>query len=153
MTAQSQRHPGRGRWFGPLLLAALVLVGVRPFYLGFLLADRTRWGARFEAWPDRSAPAYRDLLLEANHIIPAAGRVAVLFSPLDWGEGYSYAYYRAQYLLAGRIVIPLAWTDRARLDRLDEADYVVAYRSALPPGGGWELLFSSAEGAILRRTR
>lgn len=151
MTAQSRRRPGAGRWIGPLLLAVLVLVGVRPFYFGFLFADRARWGAHFEALPDRRAPAYRDLLLEANRILPSEGRVALLFAPLDWAGGYSYAYYRAQYLLAGRTVIPLAWTDGARLERLDEADYVVAYRSALPPGGVWEKLFSSAEGAILRR--
>jgi len=130
-----------------------VLVGIRPTHFGFLFAGRAGFAVHLEAWPDRRAPGYRELLEEADRRLPASARVAVLYSPREWAEGYSYAYYRAQYFLAGRIVIPLAWTDRARFERLEEAEYVVAYRSTLPQGAAWESLFSTPEGAILRRVQ
>jgi hypothetical protein len=135
-----------------LLFAALVGFGLRPFYVTFLLADREGWARRLEQFPDRRAPGYVELLREAGARIPDGARVAVVFPTLDWPGGYSYAYYRAQYILAGRVVVPLSWFDRPRPERLSEAEYTVVYRTA-PPAGRWTVLFQNADGAVARRSR
>jgi hypothetical protein len=135
-----------------LLFAALVGFGLRPFYVTFLFSDREAWGRHLEQFPDRRAPGYVELLREAGARIPPGARVAIVFPTLDWSRGYSYAYYRAQYLLAGRVVVPLSWFDRARPERLSEAEYVVVYRSA-PPAGRWLILVRNADGAVARRSR
>lgn len=135
-----------------LLFAALVITGLRPFYARFLAADRQGWARHFDAFPDRRAPGYVDLLREAGARIPMGSRVAVVFPTLDWPRGYSYAYYRAQYLLAGRVVIPLSWVDGPRVSRIEEAEYLVVYRSVLPRVE-WEVLFENGDGAVVRRTR
>lgn len=130
----------------------MIFFGMRPFYPGFFFQARSQWGKHLDGWPDRRAPGYRHLLLEADRVVPAGSRVAVLFPTLEWGRGYSYAYYRAQYFLAGRILIPLAWTDGPRTARLSEAEYVVVYQSAIPRGG-WEIVFSNSDGLIARRAQ
>jgi hypothetical protein len=137
---------------GALLFAALVLFGLKPFYARFLVADRQAWGTRLDAFPDRRAPGYVDLLREADPRIPAGSRVAIVFPTLDWPGGYSYAYFRAQYLLAGRVLIPLSWFDRPQPERIEEADFVVVYRAA-PPRGRWQILFQNRNGAVARRER
>lgn len=135
-----------------LLFAALVGVGLRPYYARFLLSGREQWGRYLEEFPDRRAPGYAELLRAADGLIPSGARVAVVFPTLDWPRGYSYAYYRAQYLLAGRVVVPLSWFDRPRPERIAEAEYVVVYRTAAP-AGRWDVLFENGDGAIARRSR
>lgn len=137
---------------GALLFVALVGFGLRPYYVRFLVADRQEWGRRLDAFPDRRAPGYVELLREADAVIPSGSRVAVVFPTLDWPGGYSYAYFRAQYLLAGRVMIPLAWFDGPTPARIGEADYVVVYRAA-PPPGRWDVLFRNADGAVAMRAR
>lgn len=152
MAEATSRNP---RWrvvAGTLLFAALVGFGLKPYYVTFLFADRAGWGRHLEAFPDRRAPGYAELLRAAGDQIPAGARVAIVFPTLDWPRGYSYAYFRAQYLLAGRVVVPLSWFDRARPERIGEAEYVVVYRSA-PPAGRWQILFQNADGAVARRSR
>lgn len=136
---------------GALLFAALVGFGLRPFYARFLVADRQGWGRHLDSFPDRRAPGYVELLREAGAHVPPGGRVAIVFPTLDWSGGYSYAFFRAQYLLAGREVVPLSWSDGPRAGRITEAEYAVVYRT-VPPGNGWRTLFRNRDGAILRRT-
>ena len=152
MAELTSRRERIGRIGGWILLAVMIVFGMRPFYPGFIFVDRSRWGKHLDGWPDRFAPGYRRLLLEAERIVPAGSRVAILFPSLEWERGYSYAYYRAQYFLAGRIVIPLAWTDGPRTGRLSEAEYVVVYQAAVPRDG-WEIVLSNADGMIARRAR
>lgn len=137
---------------GALLFAALVGFGLKPYYVRFLVGDRAGWGRYLEQFPDRRAPGYIELLRIAEGHIPPGARVAIVYPTLDWPRGYAYAYYRAQYVLAGRIVVPLAWFDRPRPERIDEAEYVVVYRAA-PPAGRWAILAQSADGAVARRSR
>lgn len=137
---------------GVILYAALVWYGLKPFYVTFLAADRARWSEMLSKFPDRRAPGYVELLGEADARIPRGARVAIVFPTLDWPRGYSYAYYRAQYLLAGRVVVPLSWFDGPRPGRIGEAEYVVAYRAPLPPGE-WEPLRQTADGTVARRRR
>ena len=133
-----------------LLLAALVGFGLKPFYVRFFVADRAGWARFLEAFPDRRAPGYLELLRSAGERIPPGARVAIVFPTLDWSGGYSYAYFRAQYVLAGRVVVPLSWVDRARPERIEDAEYAVVYR-AEPPGGRWAVLFQNGDGAVVRR--
>ncbi|MCM2313949.1 MAG: hypothetical protein NDJ92_02190 [Thermoanaerobaculia bacterium] len=152
MSELTSRRERAGRITARILLAALIFFGMRPFYPGFLFVARSEWARQLDGWPDRRAPGYRRLLLEAERIVPAGSRVAIVFPSLEWEGGYSYAYYRAQYFLAGRIVIPLAWTDGPRPARLSEAEYAVVYLSAIPRDG-WEIVLSNADGMVARRSR
>jgi len=137
---------------GALLFAALVGFGLKPFYVTFLSADRDGWGRHLDQFPDRRAPGYVELLRAAADRIPAGSRVAIVFPTLEWSRGYSYAYFRAEYLLAGRVVVPLSWFDRPRPERIVEAEYVVVYRSG-PPPGRWQIVFRNGDGAVARRVR
>lgn len=135
-----------------LLFAALVGFGLKPYFVTFLVADRGVWARHLERFPDHRVPGYVELLRAAGAKIPPGARVAIVYPTLDWGSGYSYAYYRAEYFLAGRIVVPLSWSDRARPERISEAEYVVVYRTE-PPASGWEILLQTGDGVVARRIR
>ncbi|MBI2214953.1 MAG: hypothetical protein HYU52_15000 [Acidobacteria bacterium] len=137
---------------GVLLLAALVVFGVMPYYVTFLVDDRVKWHSLLEQFPDRRAPGYRELLREADARIPRGERVAIVFPTLEWPRGYSYAFFRAEYLLAGRVIVPLSWWDGPAPERIAEAEYIVVY-GAGRPSGRWERLFQNGDGEVARRIR
>ena len=151
----SEAAPRKLHWravTGALLFAGLVYVGLKPFYVTFLGADRAQWGRHLEEFPDRRAPGYVALLHAAGDHVPMGARVAVVFPTLDWPRGYSYAFFRAQYVLAGRVFVPLSWYDGPRPERIAEADYAIVYRHEMP-AGAWDVLFQNADGSVLRRRR
>jgi hypothetical protein len=135
-----------------MLLVALSWIGLKPLYARFLVIDREPWGAMLSGFPDRKAPGYVGLVRQAADTIPRGEAVAVLFPTLDWHRGYSYAYFRAQYFLPGRKLVPLGWPDGARPDRLSEAGWAIVF-GVSPPEDGWTVVATSPDGAIMRRSR
>jgi hypothetical protein len=135
-----------------VLLVALAYVGLQPFYARFVVVDRAPWAAMLAEFPDRRFPGYLDLLQRAADVVPHDAAVAVVFPTLEWHRGYSYAYFRAQYFLPGRRVVPLGWPTGARPERLAEAEWVVAFGTPLPDGA-WTVVAEVPDGRVARRTR
>lgn len=137
---------------GLLLLGAVVYVGLQPFYARFLVADRAPWAEMLAGFPDRRFVTYPDLLASAAEVIPSDASVAVVFPTLEWHRGYSYAYFRAQYFLPGRRVVPLGWPSGPRPERLAEAEWVLVFATPMPEGE-WTVVAEVPDGRVARRTR
>jgi hypothetical protein len=135
---------------GLALLAVFTYVGLQPFYGRFLFVDRSPWAQMLEAFPDRRNPAYLELVKRAADEIPSGDSVAVLFSTLEWHRGYSYAYFRAQYFLPGRTVVPLGWPAGPQPHRIAEAEWAIVFGTD-PPDGEWRVVVSGPGGELLRR--
>jgi hypothetical protein len=108
-----------------LLLVSLSYIGLRPFWVRLLFTDRKPVAAMLSQAPHRLSPGYVELIRSWEAVIPEGSRVAVVLPRLEWDEGYSYAYFRAQYYLPGRRVIPLGWPTGARPEKLAEADWAI----------------------------
>lgn len=135
-----------------VLLAALAYIGLQPVYAQFLIVDRRPWAEMLSKFPDRRTPAYADLVRKAAETIPEGASVAVLYSTLDWHRGYSYAYFRAQYFLPGRVVIPLGWPTGSRPERIEEATWAIVYGTGAPDGH-WTVMLQMPDGQLLQRAR
>ncbi len=109
------------------------------------------------AWievPFRRIAGLRPMLHEVSRRTRPGDRVLVVTPHRPWQGGYGYAFRRAQYVLAGREVIPLLDRDRDRVDprALERATHVACWREC-PPLGGFEVVWRSADGTLLRRAR
>jgi hypothetical protein len=100
---------------------------------------------------DRKVPLY-PLFLKEVAARTAPGQSIAIAAPMrHWNAGYSYAYYRASYFLAGRRVIPLVGPDdRLHMERLREAELLAMWRLS-KPNGPYELVWSGHGGALYRR--
>jgi hypothetical protein len=126
------------------LFAAILAGGFEPRYFRALFGDRSVHARA----ADRRAPDYPRFLEGVARVIEPGQSVFILAS----GVGYSYAYYRASYFLAGRRVIPAGDPDgRIHPERLREADYVALWR--VPPIPGYEIVWRGHGGVLLRRPR
>lgn len=137
---------------GGVLFAALLYVGLQPLYARFLFIDRDPWATMLSTFPDRRTPTYPALVARAAEVIPTGASVAVIYPTLEWHRGYSYAYFRAQYFLSGRRIIPLGWPTGRQEERLDDAEWVIVF-SAVPPDGEWTVVYEAPDGRIARRGR
>jgi hypothetical protein len=105
----------------------------------FIAPDRGGW------WP--SYPAFLD---ELRSVTKPGDTIAVVVPPKTWDGGYSYAYYRASYFLAGRQVLPVVDdANRALPQNIAAAHYLAVWRAPVPPG--WRVVWSGHRGALLVR--
>ena len=131
------------------LFAAIVVAGVEPVLLSFPFIDRTRIAAGYANLLDRSAPGYREFLEQVRGRTRNGDVIAILVPPRRWEFGYSYAYYRASYVLAGREVRPLVWHHDELLGaNLKAAEYVAAWRVQPPPG---DVVMRASGGVLVKR--
>src|SRR5258706_12950090 len=86
------------------LIAVIVIVALRmePQLVQLPFLDRRPIGAFLVARPDRLWPQFPRFLEGARANTRDGESVALVVPSLDWESGYSYAYYRACYFLAGR---------------------------------------------------
>jgi hypothetical protein len=132
-------------------LAAIVLSCIDVNLLRVLLYDRAALAPRFERYADRQWLQYAQFLRGVRAHTRAGERVAVIVPTLDWDNGYSYAYYRASYFLAGREVVPLAdEMKRVHPENLQRADVVAAWRAPLPTTHR-RLVWQGDGGVLVRR--
>lgn len=102
--------------------------------------------------PDRRTGDYPLFLAEVARRTRPGERIVIVVPIRYWRTGYGYAYYRASYFLAGRRAIPiLDDDDRVRRERIQQADYVAAWR--IPDLPGFEAVWRGHGGALLRRNR
>jgi hypothetical protein len=100
----------------------------------------------------RQIPGIHTLLTEADARIPPGARVLIALPHRPWQAGYGYGFRRAQYLLQGKVVIPLLdWpTDTVDPTSLGRANYVICWRECSTPPG-FEIIWRSPDGVLLRR--
>ena len=108
----------------------------------------------FTELPYQKLPGFRRFMIEIDQRTPLRSRVAIALPYTQWEGGYGYGYLRAFYLLPGKQIIPLLGlnSDRPAAENLARADYVAAWHTA-PSVDGFEIVWRSADGALMRRTR
>jgi hypothetical protein len=117
-----------------LCFAAIVLARVEPELLSLPFVDRAPLAKALAHGADRDTPEYARFLEGVRSRTAKDSSIVILFPRLGWSEGYSYAYYRASYLLAGREVLPLVTPQDLRLPQnLALARYMASWRTPLPP--------------------
>jgi hypothetical protein len=104
----------------------IALSTIEPRYLAmFLPATREFTGQSIAASVDPAG--YLDFLREVEARTPPGSRIAIVVSR-RWFEGYSYAYYRANYVLRGREVLPVITPDDRPLEEnFESADFVAGW--------------------------
>ena len=131
------------------LFAAIVVVGLEPILLSFPFIDRERAAARYGSMLDRPYPGYREFLEAVREHTHNGDVIAVLVPARRWEFGYSFAYYRASYVLAGREVLPLVWHHDEMLGvNFNAAQYVAAWDVQPPPG---EVVVRASGGVLVKR--
>lgn len=124
----------------------------QPLYLTIHRQDTKALAAMWTEAPFRKIAGLRTMLVEVEARTKPGDRVLLVTPHRPWQGGYGYAFRRAQYVLAGRDVIPLL--DRAR-DVVDErsierAQYVACWPSCAPLEG-FDLVWRGEPGMLLRR--
>jgi hypothetical protein len=132
-----------------LCLAAIVVLCVATRLLQLPFIDRRPAARAMAAYPDRQWPQYPRFLEAVRAHTKPGDTITVIVPAMGWDDGYSYAYYRASYFLAGREVLPLVTPENGRLPQnLRAAKYVAAFgvRLRLPA----DVIWQGDDGALLR---
>jgi len=131
--------------------AAIIVSSLDPILLQFPFHDRARLRPLFEYYADHTWQQYAKFLRGVREHTHNGETVAVLVPVIDWDRGYSYAYYRASYILAGREVLPLFQPDnRVHPENLRRAELVAVWRARVPPTHR-TLVWSGDGGVLVRR--
>jgi hypothetical protein len=130
------------------LFVAILAAGVEPILISLPFRDRAPIAARYASMLDAAYPGYREFL-EAVRTRTKDGDVIALVVPARrWEFGYSYAYYRASYVLAGREVLPLVWHhDELLPQNFGAATYVAAWHATVPG----EVVLQTSGGVLVKR--
>jgi len=131
---------------------AILIGSFETFYLRVLTIDSAALRANWTELPYRKVPGLRQMLVEVDRRIPRGARV-LLATPHRPGEGgYRYAYARAQYLLAGRELVPLLdpYTEQRVPLQLANVDYIACWHECAAPRG-FAVVWRSNDGLLLRR--
>ncbi|HEY2325831.1 MAG TPA: hypothetical protein VGJ82_23445 [Thermoanaerobaculia bacterium] len=133
-----------------ILFVALAILAFDPSLFRFVLANRAAMHAGMTRYPDRGWEGYPAFLEEVRAHTKAGDSIALVVPSMHWDNGYSYAYYRASYFLAGREVLPLV--DRGDVPQranFTRAKYVAAWRRRVQ--GPVHPVWSGEGGTLLER--
>lgn len=107
--------------------------------------------AAFAQRADRLWPQFPVFINAVRERTQDGDSIALITPTFDWDRGYSYAYYRASYLLAGREVLPLALDDgRLHPENFRRAKYVAVWGTTFPQGRA-TVVWQGDGGTLLRR--
>ena len=133
---------------------ALSFIAIEPELFQVLLTDRADLTAEMVS---RVAPpgtqGYPEFLESVRERTPPGSTIALVVQPMQWDieGGYSFWYYRASYLLAGRKVLPIVWRDGSVLiENVRTAQYIAVFRRQFPLGDR-ALIWKSRDGFLLSR--
>jgi hypothetical protein len=135
------------------LLSVIVILALRiePQLIQIPFLDRKPLAAFFARRPDRLWPAYPRFIEGVRALTRDGDSIALIAPTLDWDKGYSYAYYRASYLLPGREVLPVADSSGGlHPENFRRARYVAVWGRDLPPGHN-TIVWRGDGGVLLRR--
>ncbi len=130
----------------------LAVASIRLPSLVLPFIDRTNAHQRMTTYPDRGVwwPDYPRFLEEVRSRTKNGDSIALADPTMRWDAGYSYAYYRASYFLAGREVLPLvAPNDRRLTANLNRAEYLAVWHNRVP--GRRPVVFAGYGGVLVRR--
>jgi len=132
-----------------LCLAAIVALCVEARLLQLPFVNRAPYARAMAIYPDRQWPDYPRFLDGVREHTKPGDTIAVVVPAMGWDDGYSYAYYRASYFLAGREVLPLVTPENGRLPaNFRAAKYIAAFgvRLRVPA----DLIWQGERGALVR---
>lgn len=132
-------------------LVALVLASIDFRALAFLRSDPA--GDRPRVHPRERWPYYSRFLDGVAVRTQRGERIALRVPAERWDEGYELAFFRATYLLHGRVVLPLIDERNVRRPgNIRGANYIAVFgRPASEPG--FEAIWRDPHGTLLRRVR
>jgi hypothetical protein len=133
-------------------LIGLAVASIRPQPLTLAFIDRTNLHQEMTILPDGGVwwPDYPRFLEEVRWRTKNGDSVAVVAPSMNWDAGYSYAYYRASYFLAGREVLPLVTPDgRSLSSNFNRAEYLAIWHNRVPAGAA--VVFAGNGGVLVRR--
>jgi hypothetical protein len=117
-----------------VVFVALALLAIDPNLFRIALANRAAMHAAMTRYPDRGWEAYPAFLDQVRARTKPGESIALVVPAMQWDGGYSYAYYRASYFLAGREVLPLVDRDDVpQPANFARAKYVAAWRRSIQP--------------------
>ncbi len=132
--------------------AALVIVSVRipPLTLPFIDREPIHQAMTRQADPGAWWPDYPRFIEAVRRRTAPGDSIAILVPPQRWEGGYTYPYYRASYILAGREVLPLIAPDNRRLpENFKRAKYIAIWPAKPLPGT--QVVLTEFHGALVRR--
>ncbi len=116
-------------------LFIIVVLRIEPQLLRLPFMDRTTFNQQLAERADgewRQYPLFLDGVRQ--HTRPGE-KIAIVVPPNKWDDGYSYAYYRAAYFLAGREVLPLITEDdRFHPENVRAAEAIASWHMRTRPG-------------------
>lgn len=131
------------------LFTAIVVIGIEPILLSLPFRDRRPMATAFATRADRLFAGYVEFLADVRSHTRNGDSIALMVPSRSWERGYSYAYYRASYLLAGREILPLVdRNDRLIGENLRAAQYVAAW-GVTPPAG--DVVVKRSGGSLVKR--
>lgn len=135
-----------------LCLAAIVALRVKTRLLILPFVDRAPLQRAMEAYPDGQWPQYPRFLAEVRARTKPGDSIALVVPARNWEGGYSYAYYRASYFLAGREVLPVIDERSEPIPQnMRDARYVAVIGVSLRVPA--EVIWQGEGGALLRLPR
>jgi len=135
-------------------LAAMVFGSFEPFYLRVFRVDGAALHNAWTELPYRRVPGLRRLLLEVDRRTPRGARILIATPHPPGQGGYRYAFERSHFILAGRTLVPLRdpASEKPIALNLGTVDYIACWDSCSPPAG-FQVIWKSADGVLLRRVR
>ena len=139
------------------LVAAWIAIAAgsfQPFYLKIFRIDIPSLRARLTELPYRKTPGLRSALVEVARRTPPGAHILLWTPDHTWDPRYDYAYRRAQFLLAGRDVIPLLVSNRDGIDARNPsaAQFIACWPECPPAPPGFVVDWRGDTGMLLRRT-
>jgi hypothetical protein len=147
----------RPRLAAAAALAAWIAIAAGSFhrlYLTIHVDDTAPLRAFWSEVPYRRMPGLRQMLVAVDTRTNAGDRVLVWTPHRPWQGGYGYAFRRAQYVLAGREVLPLLDRRTSVIDdgNITRATYIACWREC-PAMDGFVEVWRNEDSMLLRRSR
>jgi hypothetical protein len=158
MSARATRYTDRSLQRRILALAALlaiVALRIEPQLLQMPFVNHRILSIILTRWPETQMPGdwlrFPRFLEEVRARTKDGDKIAVIIPAMKWDDGYSYAYYRSSYFLAGREVLPLLDADgRSHMENFYGAQYVIVWHRPVHPRMG-KVVWEGEGGALVKR--
>jgi hypothetical protein len=132
-------------------LLAIVALRLEPRLMQLPFIDRQPIVELLGNYADGEWQQYPRFLQHVRACTRAGDSIAIVAPAMKWDDGYSYAYYRGSYFLAGREVLPLVTADdRVHPENFQRARYIATWRANVP-AGRYKVLCQAEGGALLQR--
>ena len=150
MPSADRQAPTARRVLAFLCLLAIVALRIEPQLLRVSFTNRRTLSSILRRWPDGNWQQYPRFIQQVREHTRNGDSVVIVVPMLKWDDGYSYAYYRASYFLAGREVLPLVTADdRPHPENVRDARYIAGWHMTRPPGRA-EVVWEGEGGVLLR---